>query len=544
MKFGPVPVPRAEGVVLAHAVSAGALRFKKAHRLSAGDVEALAQAGVPTVVAATLDPDDLGENEAAARVAAVIGGDNLEIRDAGTGRVNLHAKAAGVFIVDKASIDAMNSVDPAVTVATLAPFAAVRAGQMVATVKIIPFAVSTGIVEAVVAEVGDASPLKVASFRAARVALIQTERAGLKTSVLDKTAVVTQARLDRSGSRIIREERIVHHAGRLAQTLRAVVDECDLILIFGASAVSDAHDVIPAGIRTARGVVKRVGMPVDPGNLLVLGELEGVPVIGAPGCSRSPKENGFDWVLDRIQAGLEVTDRDIASMGVGGLLGEIATRPAPRERAQRDDEPSERLPGGKSVHAIVLAAGRSSRMGGPNKLLAHFDDEPLIRRVASRVLASGAASVTIITGHQADLVTSALTGLPVNITHNPAYADGMAGSLQAGMSTLPADASGALVVLGDMPEVETADLTRMLQAFDAQDRTAIVRATNQGKRGNPVILPRGCFPEIAELHGDTGARAIIESGTYEVIDVELGQAASVDVDTPAALQAAGGVLAG
>jgi molybdenum cofactor cytidylyltransferase len=433
-------------------------------------------------------------------------------------------------------------VDPAITVATLAPFVAVREGQMIATVKIIPFAVPAGIVETVVADVHGASPLRLAPFRPARVVLIQTERAGLKTSVLDKTAGVTQVRLDRSGSRIIREERIPHNAGMLAQTLRAVVQNCDLILIFGASAVSDPHDVIPAAIRTARGVVKRVGMPVDPGNLLVLGELEGVPVIGAPGCSRSPKENGFDWVLDRILAGIDVTGRDIAGMGVGGLLGEIATRPAPRERVQHGNETGQAKPDVQNVHAVVLAAGRSSRMGGPNKLLAYFDGEPLVRRVVSRVLASGTAGVTVVLGHQAELVSSALAEMPVGIVHNQAYAEGMAGSLQVGLAAVPADASGVLVVLGDMPEVQAGDLARMLQAFESHAGTAIVRATNRGKRGNPVILPQACFEEIAALHGDTGARAIIESGAYEVVDVELGHAASVDVDTPAALQAAGGVL--
>ncbi|WP_250157197.1 NTP transferase domain-containing protein [Tianweitania aestuarii] len=438
----------------------------------------------------------------------------------------------------------MNSVDPAVTVATLAPFATVRQGQMIATVKIIPFAVPLADVQAVRAELSETSPLEVAAFRSARVALIQTERAGLKASVLDKTAGVTQARLDRSGSRIIREERIAHNAGALAQTLRAVAEECELILVFGASAVSDAHDVIPAGIRTARGVVKRVGMPVDPGNLLVLGELEGKPVIGAPGCSRSPKENGFDWVLDRILAGLEITDRVFSGMGVGGLLGEIATRPAPRERTQPFGEKREAGFKGLKVHAIVLAAGRSSRMGGKNKLLAKFGGEPLIRRVVSRVLESGAATATVVSGHQADLITAALVGLPVKAVLNPAYAEGMATSLQTGLAALPSDVSGVLVVLGDMPEVGAEDLARMKKTFEARGGTVIVRATNDGKRGNPVILPRACFAEIAALHGDTGARAIIESGAFEVVDIELGQAASVDVDTPAALQAAGGILPG
>lgn len=541
MKFGPVPVAEAEGVVLAHAVSTGSVRLKKAHCLTASDIEALKQAGLATVIAATLAPDDLAEDEAADRIARVLRGEATEARRAVTGRVNLHAVAAGVVVVERALIDAINSVDPAVTVATLAPFAPVRAGQMVATVKIIPFAVASSIVDTVLDRVGSSSALAVAPYRPARVGLIQTERPGLKASVLDKTARVTQGRLDRSDSSIVSEHRIAHHAGALAQILRSVVGDCDLILIFGASAVSDPYDVIPAGIRTARGSVKRVGMPVDPGNLLVLGDLDGVPIIGAPGCARSPKENGFDWVLDRILAGLEVTDQDIAGMGVGGLLGEIAIRPAPRDNPEPRDRQASAVeaPG---VHAVVLAAGRSSRMGGPNKLLARFDGEPLIRRVVSRVLASGASGVSVVLGHQAESIQSALAGLPTQIVHNPAYAEGMAGSLHAGVGSLPGDAAGALVVLGDMPNVAENDLARMLEAFREHGGTAIIRATNNGKRGNPVILPRACFAEIEQLRGDTGARAIVELGAYESVDVEIGRAASVDVDTPEALDAAGGVL--
>ena len=72
-------------------------------------------------------------------------------------------------------------------------------------------------------------------------------------------------------------------------------------------------------------------MPVDPGNLLVLGDLRGQPVIGLPGCARSPALNGADWVLERVACGLDITDDDIAGMGVGGLLKEIPLRPQPRE---------------------------------------------------------------------------------------------------------------------------------------------------------------------------------------------------------------------
>src|SRR5690606_4239177 len=155
-----------------------------------------------------------------------------------------------------------------------------------------------------------------------RVGLVQTVLPGVKPSVLDKTARITEARLARSASRITREERPPHEAEHVADAIRAQAGDNDMVFVFGASAVCDEDDVIPAAIRSAGGTVSRVGMPVDPGNLLVIGHLDGKPVLGAPGCARSPKLNGFDWVIDRLIAGLEVTHEEIGAMGVGGLLME------------------------------------------------------------------------------------------------------------------------------------------------------------------------------------------------------------------------------
>jgi molybdenum cofactor cytidylyltransferase len=307
----------------------------------------------------------------------------------------------------------------------------------------------------------------------------------------------------------------------------------DMLIVFGASAVSDDDDVIPAAIRLAGGRVERTGAPVDPGNLLVLGTLGGKPVIGAPGCARSPKENSFDWVLDRHCAGLAVGAADIAGLGVGGLLMEIPSRPQPREGK----------PKAASVGAVLLAAGRSSRMGGPNKLLARFDGVPLVRRTAERLLASGADPVIAVVGHQAAGMREALAGLAVTIVENRDFASGIAGSLKAGIRALPGAVDGALVVLADMPGVMTADHQRLVAAFSRHGGQAVVRATAGGQRGNPVILPRALMARVEELDGDTGARHLVETGGLEIVDVELGEAARIDVDTPEALAAAGGTLA-
>ena len=534
MKFGPIAIDEAAGAILAHATNVGERRLRKAHRLSADDVAELKLAGATEVIAAVLDADDLAEDEAATRIARAFVVEGIETKPAATGRVNMYAKAAGVFTVDRALIDAINRVDPSITIATVAEFAAVEAGRMVATVKIIPFAVKAALVETVAAIAEARRAFAVKAYRPVKVGIVQTVLPGIKDSVLAKTLKVTEARLARSGSHVTAERRTDHREAAVADALKSLARDSDMVVMFGASAMSDPDDVIPAAIRLAGGEVVRAGMPVDPGNLIVVGRLGGKPVLGAPGCARSPKENGFDWVLDRLIAGIDITDADIAGLGVGGLLMEIPTRPQPREAAVR----ARRL----RVDAVVLAAGRSSRMGGPNKLMALFDGYPLVRRTAETALLSRAGEVVVVTGHQEQRVSAALAGLAVRRTHNLDYASGLAGSLIAGIRALAPEADGALIMLGDMPGVAAADLDRLIAAFVTSNGAAIVRATHDGRRGNPVILPRALFPEVMTLEGDTGARHIVESTDNAVVDVEIGAGAAVDVDTPEAMQLAGGVL--
>jgi molybdenum cofactor cytidylyltransferase len=223
-------------------------------------------------------------------------------------------------------------------------------------------------------------------------------------------------------------------------------------------------------------------------------------------------------------------------MGVGGLLMEIPTRPQPREPVP--------VPLRPQVPVVLLAAGRSSRMGGPNKLLASFDGKPLIRRAAEAALASKANGAIVVTGHQRERVEEALAGLQVTFADNPDFATGLSSSLKAGIARVPAEAAGTLIVLGDMPGVSSADLDRLVEAFRKAEGKSVVRATHEGRRGNPVILPRALFEAVAHLEGDTGARHLVEAEGLDVIDVEIGEAAAVDVDTPEALSRAGGVLQG
>ena len=539
MKFGAVPLSEATGAYLAHAVQAGDIRFRKGTQLGQSELATLMLAGIGSVIVARLEPGDIGEDEAATLLAASAAHPTLRLAAAATGRVNIHAEAEGLFVVNKAAIDAINHVDPSITIATLGQYAPVARNQMAATVKIIPFAVSESSLLTAISKVEQSiGPLlRVAPWQSRRIGVIATTLPALKPEILDKTARILAARLARSGSSLMPELRVQHNEIAVADAVRQMADQgAELIVIFGASAVVDPQDVVPEGIRLSGGLVTQVGMPVDPGNLLVLGKHGDIPVIGAPGCARSPKENGFDWILDRILCGLDVTPDDFSGMGVGGLLMEIESRPRPRETV-----PAKRQP---KLCGLLLAAGRSSRMGGSHKLAAMFDGEPLIVRAASALVSSGIGTVFAVLGHDAGRMKPLLAGTSVSTVINTDYADGLSSSLRTGIAVLPHDCDGVVVHLADMPSVSPNDIRRMAHAFSKSGASAIVRATDHGKRGNPVILPRSVFMHVSRLTGDMGARAIVEGFAGQVIDVEIGRAASLDVDTPEALKAAGGVLSG
>lgn len=219
---------------------------------------------------------------------------------------------------------------------------------------------------------------------------------------------------------------------------------------------------------------------------------------------------------------------------------EIQSRRQPRDKAA---EPATQI----SVAVVLLAAGKASRMGegGSHKLLAEFDGVPLVRRSATTAAASGASAVIVVTGHRRGDIEQALDSLAVEQVFNPDYMSGMASSLVAGVGTPTAqDADGVLVMLADMPGVTSDDLKTLIAAFREATGQAIVRAVSGGKRGNPVILPHIVLNAVMRLEGDVGARHIIETAGLPVVDVDIGEAAHLDVDTPQAIVAAGGVLKG
>jgi len=535
MIFADLSPQDAIGAVLVHGIKIGSQTFKKGRVLSADDALTLTAAGVPAITCVKLTPDDVPEDTAAAVIAAALVGPGLTATAPFTGRANLIAELPGVIVVDAAGVDALNALDESITLATVDRYACVDARQMVATVKVIPFAAPRQIVEEALTIAHESGPLiRLAPFARKQVALIQTSLPGMKSSILDKTEEVTEARLAALGSTLASRRRCVHEAHALSLEVRAALsDGCDMILIAGASAVADRRDVLPTGIEAAGGAIRHLGMPVDPGNLLLLAVVAGRPVLGLPGCARSPKLNGFDWVLQRLCADLPVTRTDVMAMGVGGLLKEIAVRPQPREGGSR-------VPTAPRVAAIVMAAGKSSRMG-QFKLLMPVDGAPMIAKTVDALLASSVTDVIVVTGRESEGVQAVLGERPVRLVHNPDYADGLSTSLKVGLAALPVDADAFIVALGDMPKVTADDIDRLIAAYDPDEGRLICVPTFEGKTGNPILWDRRFIDAMQGLSGDSGARSLLLRHGEAVAEAPVkGAGVLIDVDTPEALAALAG----
>jgi molybdenum cofactor cytidylyltransferase len=198
-------------------------------------------------------------------------------------------------------------------------------------------------------------------------------------------------------------------------------------------------------------------------------------------------------------------------------------------RSERDEQ------GATRVAAIVLAAGRSTRMRAENKLLADLRGKPMVRRVAETALGSKARPVLVVTGHMAVEVAAALASLDVSLVSNPDYATGLASSLKAGIRAIPDECTGALILLGDMPRVAPEHIDRLVDAFVAAPDSIVV-PVHEGRQGNPVLWPRRYFPELLQLGGDAGAKRLTAARRDEVREVAVDtDAIFADVDTPEAL---------
>lgn len=520
----------AVGTILAHSQLLGGRRLRKGTRLTQTDIEEMDAYGKQSVTVAIPESDDVLEDAAAFALASAISGTSIKVEKPLMGRCNLRAYDRGLLKLDGAVLDDINLVHESMTIATLKSYTVVSAGQLVATIKSIPYAVSGEHLRACLDIASKTNEIIcVKPFQSHSIGLIQTSIDVRKDSLLDKTRRVLSRRLENLNSHISHEIRCAHSETEVMQALaRAQALGVDMIILSGASAVVDRHDVIPAAINQAGGRVLHYGMPVDPGNLLLLAYLDRRPVLGMPGCARSPRFNGFDMVLERLLARIPVLPADIMRMGVGGLLSEIHGRPQPRAGLLEVATAVK----ARRVTAVVLAAGQSIRMGHTNKLLMEFNGCSMIEQVVKTLTGSTIDQILVITGRNGIRLKTALKEYDLEFVDNPVYAEGLSTSIVCGLNHIDDSTEAALIVLADMPMITHQSIERLVSAFDPDNGCEICVPVYQGKRGNPVLWSRRFFDEMMHLEGDTGAKHLLYKHDDLVKEVPMQDAGIlIDFDT-------------
>lgn len=531
-------VSNAEGAVLAHSQMTGEGKIPKGTHLRGLHLQHLKAAGIEEIICAIPEPGDIPEDTAAQRLAGLLTGPGIRVGTAATGRVNIFAEHMGILRYDREIIRRINSVDEAITLALVQHNQLLPADGMIATLKIIPFFVKEQAVTEVEAILSEEPAFTFHPLTPKTAWLIQTRFAHQPERMFTATEKVTRERLEQLGSALTASTMTRHTADDLeAEILKAHSSGVDIILIAGASAITDRDDVIPAGLVAAGGFVDRLGLAVDPGNLLMLGHLQKAgkmsTVIGMPGCARSPKLNGLDWVLQLHLAGIALDRDELADMATGGLLMEIASRPLPRSLATQPAKP-------RRIAGALLAAGQSRRMGEVNKLLADFHGEPMIRHIARAMINSKLDENIVILGHDAEAVAAALDGLGLRLVFNPDYAEGQSQSLRCGVENMDQSITDVMVLLGDMPLITSEVINALLNHHASTENRAsrITLPTINGQRGNPVIWGQSFFGELREQKGDIGARGLFESYPAALNPLALDDIAILqDADTPDALNA-------
>ena len=509
MKFGEKPISKCIGDLLVHSVKLPDGKLPKGTSLSKAHIQKLRSVGITSILVASLEEGDVDENLAAKLLSNAFKKIGFQLSAPATGRVNFIAEKLSIARLDVEKIKRLNEIDEAITFATVLPDQLLVKGQMLATLKIIPYAVSQNSIDEALNLIASSVLLSCQNLISLNFSLIQTKFEDTKSSILIATENVTRARLAQLDCSLVDCQIVDHTSMNVSKAMiRAREQGAQAFLLCGASAIADRLDVLPEALRLVGGEIIHIGLPVDPGNLSMVGEWDGMVVLGMPGCARSSKLNGLDWLLQKTLAGVKLDKSELSGMAVGGLLADIASRPLPRKLIHKNSSTENKIAG------IILAAGSSTRMGVENKLLLPLNNGmTMISWIVKTFLNSKIDNLFVVTGFQEKEVRRALTGLNVKFIHNPSYETGQASSVTVAIENLPEQYDSALIGLADMPFVTAELIDRLIESHNLlpKPETRITLPLINGERSNPVIWGKAFFDELQNISGDQGGRQILSA---------------------------------
>ena len=500
MRFGEFPVYDALGVELAYPVTCQGKVFPAGHAMTANDLRLFRQDGIQNVVGCLLTSDDIRPDIACDMILKSLVGDHLRYTHPENGYSEIYADKDGLFVVSPERLFRFNAHDENISTACLAPFMPVYKNQLIASLRLSGPAFPADVVNAAVDKITGQGPLfKIAPYALCRIGYVQTVMHRGDIPVLEEDAL--NRRFGVYGFGVVHFETCAHQSEHVEKAVRNAIDAgAEVVLVQSPAAPISRNDVVPSAFKEAAGDIDRLGWPMDPGLSVVIGHKNDVKLIGFA-------EKDFETpAMDRLMRFLATRSlppaEDFPSFAPGSLsierLIQIFT-PDPEKNS---------IAGGALdvvviLGIVVLAAGSSRRMIGSNKLLENVQGLPMIERVVQSALLSRAAYVLVVTGYDARFIEQRLANYDVKIVRNPDYSSGVLSSVRLGLSVLPPDVAGAVVLPADMPGFTSAYIDRLIDCFDAKaKRKPVCMPVYDGVRHNPVLWPRDLFKTVKIIPED------------------------------------------
>ena len=525
MKIFEKNIQEAFGYLLMHSVFLKDGRIRKGKIIDKDDIAMMESSAIAKVHVGELEDDDISENYASGLIAKAIATNQFAISPTLSGKTNITSTADGLIEIDEGNVTKLNNLSPNIAVSTLNNHDVVYRGDHTVSVKIISFAISSYDLNKIINFLKRNSIVKLKKFKSMRFGVIYTIAKNEKRSLIEKTKKSIMSRISDYNSTIMDERVLPHDYASIKNNVVELLESnINCILLFLSTSITDVNDIVPTVINDLGGEIKSFGMPVDPGNLTLSGKINDIDIIVAAGSARSDSLNGFDWHLNCAHANIEVNQKMVNSLGVGGLLKDIDFA-VKRKRVSKTIDTKK-----SNIAAVVLCAGESKRMGNKNKLLLEVAGKSLIKNYIDNISKSNVSEIVIVTGHQSIEIEKELDGYEVKFIHNDRYREGMSTSLNTGINSLSKNINAAIICLPDMPMIGIYEINKLIEYYNPKIGNEICIATYNDQRGNPVLWDKKYFKKLMQITGDKGGRYLLPKFLEQSVEVKLGEAVAFDVD--------------
>ncbi len=534
MQVNEVKVFEAEGLILANDIELKSSIIKKGTKLSSSNISSLKLAGLETISCYKPNKNDIDAKTAIGMVAAAITGNNTAYILNDDGYCHIFAEKNGIIDIDEVRINRFNNSHPDIFINTIKKDEIVKKDDLLAVIRIIPYLINIDEVNNTIhTNTGQGSLISVADFNIKTTTLIQTTMPDTEEQLTSSTKIYLEELLLKADCKLKSDIKCEHNSEDIANSIYTAINQgAEFIIISPAKPTYGKSDIIPTALKESAIDIYKIHIPVETGFDTILAyKGKRIPVIQIPHNYHLGNNDTINKLICKLISKQKFNIEDITQLGFGSLS--IKSNITNKTKSELLSGTSTKAKGKSTIAAIILAAGRGTRMGGNNKLLHEINDEPLFLQSIKSALKSKASPIIVVTGFEADRTEEYLRAYDVVILRNTGYKMGIKTSIDLALSSLPHSVDGALLIPADMPGITTEHIDKLIKSFKPNKKEALCISEFEGVKKNPILWPRNLFADANLIPDNSHLRPVfLEHTDYTKAVKTKNELDIIDINTP------------